>query len=86
MREAIVEGDFNHTEEEVGDLLLAVVNTARLLGIDSEEALHKANQKFFNRFALVEKSALSDGGALKDKTPSEMLELWEKAKQMAKNA
>lgn len=86
LREAMSQGDHKHTEEEVGDLLLAVVNTARLLGIDSEEALHKANQKFFNRFALVEKLALSEGGTLKDKTPSEMLELWEKAKQTAKKA
>ncbi|MBQ3195801.1 MAG: nucleoside triphosphate pyrophosphohydrolase [Clostridia bacterium] len=86
LREALAEGDAEHIEEEAGDLLLAVVNTARLAGVDSEEALHKANQKFCKRFAVVEKAALSDGCMLKDKSAKEMLELWENAKETTKNA
>ena len=85
LREALAVGDAQHIEEEAGDLLLAVVNTARLAGVDSEEALHKANEKFCKRFALVEKRALSDGCELKEKSAKEMLELWENAKETAKN-
>lgn len=85
LREALVNGDIQHIEEEAGDLFLAVVNTARLAGVDSEEALHKANQKFCKRFALVEKMTLSHGEVLKEKNAEEMLELWEKAKETAKN-
>ena len=85
LKEALIEGDSGHIEEEVGDLLLSVVNAARLAGVDSEEALHKANKKFCNRFALVEKMSLQDGVELKDKSDKEMLELWENAKLMAKN-
>ncbi len=85
LREALAKSDIEHIEEETGDLLLAVVNTARLSGVDSEEALHKANEKFCKRFALVEKQALSDGCMLKDKSAKEMLELWENAKENTKN-
>jgi len=80
LREALAAGDKAHVEEEAGDLLLAVVNTARLAGIDSEEALHKANEKFCKRFAKVEKMATDDGVNLSDKTDEEMLDLWNKAK------
>lgn len=80
LREALAEGDMAHIEEETGDLLLAVVNTARLAGIDAEEALHKANEKFTKRFAKVEGYAADDGVMLSEKTDEEMLKLWDKAK------
>lgn len=80
LKDALAEGDAAHVEEETGDLLLAVVNTARLCGVDAEEALHKANKKFCNRFAKVESLAAENGGKLCDKTDAEMLMLWEKAK------
>lgn len=84
LREALAQNDFEHIEEETGDLLLAVVNTARLAGVDSEEALHRANKKFCLRFKAVETEAIKNGGSLKEKSAEEMLELWEKAKQTAK--
>lgn len=80
LKEALAEGDIAHIEEETGDLLLAVVNTARLAGIDAEEALHKANQKFCTRFAKVEGYANAEGVMLREKSEEEMLSLWEKAK------
>ncbi len=80
LKEALAEGDFAHIEEETGDLLLAVVNTARLAGVDAEEALHKANKKFCTRFSKVEKMANKDGVQLSEKTDAEMLSMWEQAK------
>ncbi|MBR6594562.1 MAG: nucleoside triphosphate pyrophosphohydrolase [Clostridia bacterium] len=85
LRAAIKEGNYEHIEEEAGDLFLAVVNTARLADVDSEEALHKANKKFCTRFALVEKMATDEGVTLKDKNEEELLEMWEKAKAMTEN-
>lgn len=81
LNDALTEGDQNHIEEETGDLLLAVVNTARLAGIDAEEALHKANEKFCRRFAIVEQAANAGGQQLCEKSEEEMLELWNKAKK-----
>ncbi len=81
LREALALGNIQHIEEEAGDLLLAVVNTARLAGVDSEEALHKANEKFVKRFAFVEKNANDEGVNLSEKTEEEMLDLWNRAKK-----
>ncbi len=63
-------------KEEIGDLLFAVVNVARKLDIDAEDALQSANAKFMKRFSRIEK-------ALQEKklTLREMDRLWEKAKQ-----
>lgn len=85
LRAAIIEGNAEHIEEEVGDLFLAVVNTARLADVDSEEALHKANKKFCNRFAVVERMATDKGESLKDKNEEELLDMWKKAKLMTEN-
>ena len=59
--------------DEVGDLLFAVVNLARHLGIDAEMALHQATQKFVSRFRYVERAAAERGTELTD-------DLWEEAK------
>lgn len=82
LRQALAAADSANIEEETGDLLLAVVNTARLAGVDAEEALHKANQKFCKRFAVVEDLAAADGVQLSEKSEEDMLLLWNKAKNM----
>ncbi len=46
---------FLHVEEEIGDLLFAVVDYARKLSVDAESALFKANEKFYRRFSFVQK-------------------------------
>ncbi len=66
--------------EELGDLLLVVVNLARRLGIDSEAALRAASAKFAARFAQVERVAEERDVELRTLTPEELDELWQEAK------
>lgn len=76
-------GDRAQIEEEFGDLLLSVVNAARLAGVDSEQALYNANEKFLNRFACVEELCLASGRSVTE-TPREDKELfWAEAKKNA---
>ncbi len=65
-------------EEELGDLLFALVNLARHAGLDPEKALNKASDKFIRRFGAME--SLSDA-PLKELSPEAYLALWQKAKQ-----
>ena len=67
--------------EEAGDLLFAVVNVIRLLGLDSEQVLHDATDKFIDRFGRMEALARADGFDLKDLTLPEQDRYWEKAKK-----
>jgi ATP diphosphatase len=66
--------------DEVGDLLLAAVNVARLLGVDPESALKAANRKFRRRFSHVEARLREDGRGPADSTLGEMEGLWQEAK------
>jgi MazG family protein len=66
--------------EELGDLLMVVVNVARRLGIDAEAALRDANTKFRRRFAIVERLAAEQGVALRDLSFEALDALWDAAK------
>ena len=68
-------------EEEFGDLLFAMINAARLYGINPENALEKTNQKFIQRFGYMEEEVQKNGRVLKDLTLAEMDQLWEEAKK-----
>jgi tetrapyrrole methylase family protein/MazG family protein len=68
-------------EEELGDLLFAVVNLVRWNGFDAESALRLANVKFRSRFEYIEKTIYARRKSLTDTTLSEMDALWEQAKQ-----
>ena len=81
VEEAIIRGDAAHIAEEIGDLLFAVVNLARFMGVDAETALRDANQKFSRRFRAVEEGIRAGGRAMKDATLEEMEALWVAAKQ-----
>ncbi len=72
-------------ESEIGDLLFTIVNVARFLQVDPEQALRRSNAKFRERFAHVERSLESRGKTLQDATLDEMEALWQAAKQQEKS-
>jgi tetrapyrrole methylase family protein/MazG family protein len=67
-------------EDEVGDLLFALVNLARRLTINPEEALRGAVNRFSDRFVYMERAARAEGRALGDMTATDMDRLWNAAK------
>jgi ATP diphosphatase len=81
LREAIASGRTAAVADEFGDLLFAVVNIGRHLGVDAEASLSGTNEKFRSRFHYIEKQIVSTGGTLKDATLEEMEALWQNAKQ-----
>jgi len=68
-------------EGEIGDLLFTVVNAARFLGVDPEQALRRTNAKFRERFAQVEGGLEERGRSFGETTIEEMEELWQQAKR-----
>ena len=79
--EAIQASDnHEHTEEEFGDLLFALVNYARWKEINPEDALEKANRKFIYRFQHIERRAKECGKKLHEMTLAEMDVFWNEAK------
>ena len=68
-------------EEELGDLLFAIANLARKLGIAPETALRKANDKFQSRFEHMERTATLEGAALRDLSPADLDARWNRAKR-----
>ena len=80
LREAVLDGDFSHIEDEIGDLLFAVVNISRHLKVDPGVALTRTNAKFTRRFRHVEKS-MKEAGIPMDKSHlREMDVYWDQAK------
>jgi len=74
------DGKPSEIEHEVGDLLFTVVNLARFLKVDGEQALRKTNARFRRRFAFVERGIAAEGDGLQ--TPlARMEELWQEAKR-----
>jgi MazG family protein len=81
LAEARASGNREHIEHELGDLLFTVVNVARFLKLDAEQALRKANGRFRSRFRGVEKSVSDAGGAMKDVPLEKLEEFWQDAKR-----
>jgi len=67
-------------KEEIGDLIFAVVNVARFLKIDPEEALNSTVDKFVERFSYIESKSIEKGMNMKEMSLEEMDLLWEEAK------
>lgn len=80
LREAEASGDTKHISEELGDLLFALVNLSRFLGVHAEESLQLTNNKFIRRFRRVETFARARGLDLSRMTLPEMDALWDEAK------
>jgi XTP/dITP diphosphohydrolase len=72
--------DMDKAEGEFGDLLFSLVNYARFIKINPEDALEKTNKKFIHRFKYLENKALEMGKPLKDMTLAEMDVFWNEAK------
>ena len=73
--------NFEKMEDEFGDLLFALVNYSRYIGINPEDALERTNKKFIRRFQFIETESAKDGKSLTDMTLEEMDEYWTKAKE-----
>jgi XTP/dITP diphosphohydrolase len=71
-----------HMEEEFGDVLFSLVNYARFVNINPENALAKTNKKFIDRFQLMEKMIIDEAQSIQDMNLTEMDVYWEKAKKM----
>ncbi|HRO42223.1 MAG TPA: nucleoside triphosphate pyrophosphohydrolase [Flavipsychrobacter sp.] len=81
LHEAIESGKPDKIEDEFGDVLFALVNYARFIKVDPENALERTNKKFIRRFQQIEVMANETGKNLHDMSLEEMDALWNKAKQ-----
>jgi len=84
--EAVEKGDTNAIEEEMGDLLLTVTSLCRKLGINPENALNRATDKFIDRFEAIENEVSKKGMDIKSLTMQELDAIWdENKKKIEKN-
>lgn len=85
LREEVKKGEFEDnneaTEKEFGDLLFALVNYARFIGVNPEDALERTNRKFISRFQHLEKNAMKLGKSLHQMSLEEMDVFWNEAKK-----
>ena len=72
--------DAANIAEEIGDVLFSTVNAARMLGVDPEQALHAACEKFIRRFRFVERKAGNRGESIRDLSISELECLYQEAR------
>ena len=84
LSEAVRSGDHDKMEDEMGDVLFSLVNFARFLQVDAENALERTNKKFISRFNRMEEAASRDNRFLHDMTLEEMDALWNKIKRSDK--
>jgi MazG family protein len=73
-------GDLSRAEEEMGDLLFAIANLSRKLGIEPEAALRRANEKFTSRFDAVERAFTARTQSMSEATLEEMEAEWQRVK------
>ena len=80
VKKAIEAENHDQTEEEIGDLLLTVTSLARKAGVDSEEALYKATNKFISRFERLEEEVAKSGRKIDEMNIKELDEVWDAIK------
>ena len=81
-KDEVKAGDVDKMESEFGDVMFSMVNYARFLDIDPENALERTNKKFIKRFQYLEGKAKELGKTLKEMTLAEMDIFWEEAKKL----
>ena len=81
---AIKNDDKKNIEEEIGDLLITIVNLSRFFSISAELALKKSNQKFYKRFNYIEKIVEKNNQKMEDISLKELLNYWNDAKNKEK--
>ncbi|MEO1879976.1 MAG: MazG nucleotide pyrophosphohydrolase domain-containing protein, partial [Methylococcales bacterium] len=84
VKEAWVNQDQAHIQEEIGDLLLVTVNLARHLKVNPELALKQATQKFTRRFHYIEQQVAASSRTLRDCELAELDAYWDAAKKELK--
>lgn len=77
----IKKGNSKQIESEFGDVLFSMINYARFIGVNPENALEKTNKKFSNRFQFLEKAAKKENKELSEMTLNEMDVYWEQSKK-----
>lgn len=82
LQDEVKVSDSDKIEGEFGDVLFSMVNYARFLGVNPENALERTNKKFMGRFQYLESQAKKLGKSLKDMTLAEMDVFWEEAKKL----
>ena len=80
LQHEVTDDNTDKIEAEFGDVLFSMINYARFLKVNPENALERTNKKFIKRFQYLESKAKEKGVALKDMTLNEMDVFWEEAK------
>lgn len=81
LNEEIKAGNTKNIEKEFGDVLFSMINYARFINVNPENALEKTNKKFINRFQYLEQEAKKAGKQLSEMSLTEMDVIWEKSKE-----
>jgi XTP/dITP diphosphohydrolase len=84
LNEEIKANNKENIEKEFGDVLFSMINYARFINVNPENALEKTNKKFINRFQYLEKEAKKEGKEISDMSLTEMDVYWEKSKEFFK--
>ena len=78
----IENGNAERKESEFGDVLFALINYARFIDVNPENALENTNKKFINRFQLMEENIKKDAKQMHEMTLAQLDEYWDKTKQI----
>ena len=82
LQEEVIAGNQDEIEAEFGDVLFSMINYARFLNVNPEDALERTNKKFIKRFQYLENKAIEMGKPIMDMTLAEMDVFWNEAKQL----
>lgn len=85
LKDAISSGNKSDIDEEFGDLLFTAVSLARKLGIDAEESLTKASEKFISRFSVLEAEVIAEDKDITTLSMAELDAIWDRIKHRSNN-